>query len=963
MQTSPPSSVAESPLTPPSSSTENSPSKQPTQNSIKSLEAVRAIVERGEYRQARTQLQAILTETPNSALALLLLARCESKLGNLDIAVDVISSIPIDHPGIGLPATGQASEWLIELKRYSEAEEKLQRVIEKQPDLVAANRRMAQLMNNQGRRFEAIPYLQKLAQTGAASLSELYGMHVASNPFIHRSPDRSLDVDLNELANARLLWFDGKIEQTRVRLNRLLESPTKSLAALAFAGRVFAIMQDENALVSWRQSLPPNIQREPEYWFAMGTWQQLLAQHRRAVRCFAEAVSRDPTDRFSYLGLSQSLAALGEEDSSRSAKHRFEQLESAEFIVSEIDRSPEQLQRLIELLIDLKRPAEAQQWARVTKTNITTRKNTIPAVSNSPLWQTCGVRIADWPLPEVSGNSVLLSTKSRLANGQDSPRSPLVLQDASKALGLSFQYLTDSSVPEAGVADPSAPSPSAPSPGVNVEQLSMYQIGGGGMGAIDFDLDGWTDIYFGQGSGVPFQQTGSQPNELFRNLAGQRFESTEQSSGTGDRGYTQGIAVVDENQDGFHDLVVANIGKNSLYRNNGDGTFTAQNLGDSEQAIWTSSIAGGDINGDHLPDLVFVNYLHDERITTFPCRGAASPCTPQKFTPAIDQWLPNNARGSWDEHPQPMTGSAQYGLGIVMADFDNTPGNELYIANDTVANQLWCQQQSAERTDHAQLRGLAVGLRGNPKGSMGIASGDYDRDGRLDVHVTNFSNESSDLYLQRQPNLFFNTFSNDSLGTSTVQMVGWGTQAADFDNDGWLDLAALNGHFYNGLPDGSAYRMKPQLFSGSEEGLALQSEMDGFWQTPTLGRSLLKLDWNRDGRMDLLANHLDAPASLLNNESLSKNWVQFELIGVESERDAIGARVVVECDEQQWSAWVTSGDGYQCSNQRLVHIGIGDQSQIDHVHVFWPSGQTQTFSSVPTNQQHQLIESQMQLSE
>jgi ASPIC and UnbV/FG-GAP-like repeat len=242
---------------------------------------------------------------------------------------------------------------------------------------------------------------------------------------------------------------------------------------------------------------------------------------------------------------------------------------------------------------------------------------------------------------------------------------------------------------------------------------------------------------------------------------------------------------------------------------------------------------------------------------------------------------------------------------------------------------------------------------------MGVACGDFDRNGKLDLHITNFANEPSALYLQQDHGIFVNQTIGLHLEEATYAMVGWGTQAADFDNNGWTDVAILNGHIYPSLPDGSPYQMLPQMFRGGPEGFAIvEPESATYWSTPRLGRSLVKLDWNQDGLVDLAGGHLDAPIALLQNSSTDGNWIQLELVATESERSAIGAQVRVVCAKQEWMQWVTSGDGYQSSNEAVLAIGLGDEPTIERVEVSWPSGAETSFTLIEPNQRYLLVENE-----
>ena len=242
---------------------------------------------------------------------------------------------------------------------------------------------------------------------------------------------------------------------------------------------------------------------------------------------------------------------------------------------------------------------------------------------------------------------------------------------------------------------------------------------------------------------------------------------------------------------------------------------------------------------------------------------------------------------------------------------------------------------------------------------MGIAHGDLDHNGTLDLQVTNYWNEASDIYLQRKTGLFvpanfdFGTFS------ASQNTVGWGTQAVDFDRNGWLDLAVLNGHVVDKPGSQEPYEMKPQLFQTLSDGSSTRVSVtpdSGYWTKNQLGRTMAVLDWNRDSRPDLVTNHLDGPVALLTNNTVGGQSVQIELKGTRSERDATGARITVTCGQQTWTQWQAGGDGFLCSNEAVLDFGLADAKSIDRVDVQWPSGNLQSFTNLQINQRYLMIE-------
>ena len=922
------------------------------------VRSARAAIQTRDYARVEEILRPVLVADPSHADALFVLAQAQAAQGNLPAAVKSLDAIPQARSEVTLAALGQAADWLIELGQFAEAEQRLRKMIKSFGDLAPIHRRLAQLLNNQGRRFDAMPHMRALAQLGVATEPELYGMTTFSDPFIHRTaiPEQA-DVDSSSLTLARHKLYEGKSNEAFAIIDKLRAEQPNSTAVSAFLGRVIVDRQDDEAFSEWIASRPAGIEREPEYWSALGHYYQSRDKHDVAIRCFLEAATRDDTDRKSYLGLARSLDIVGKNDVGKVAMKRFQLLEQVSYIASEVERTPDQLNDMSDLLLKLHRPAEASGWNRVANKRGTsrTRQQSAGTEVGQPTrdWITCGIESSQWPLPDLKSTQAWTIQDNPDRSDSDGR---MVLVDVADSTELQMQYL---------------PGP----PGTDLDFLLMHQTVGGGIAAMDYDLDGWVDLYLTQSGGEPFKDLASEPNHLFRNVGGEKFQRITEQAGVGDRSYAQGATACDINQDGFGDLIVANMGANVLLINNGDGTFRPQTYGPEEGSnLWTTSIACGDLDGDHLPEIIEVNYIDDPTVLQASCSDlkADGRCNPQRFRPATDRFLIARPDGSFESWLPEDAIPPGYGFAALIANIDDRFGNDLFIANDTDPNHYWQRQSAAgsegrfQLRERAQILGCAIGLSGQPESCMGIAAGDFDRNGRMDFHITNYTFESSDLYLQQASGLFSNRFVRYGLETVTRPMLGWGTQAMDFDCDGWLDLVVLNGHLDSMFVDGTPYRMPPQVFRGSRTGFSdagSDVKDEAFWTTPALGRTLAAADWNRDGKMDLIAYNIDTPAALLENRSPGGHWLQLELIGTESDRNAVGAKVSVACGDESWTSWITGGDGFQCKNESIVHIGIGSQQSIDAIEVTWPSGATSTYRAVSPNRRYLVIEDQAKLLE
>ena len=379
-----------------------------------------------------------------------------------------------------------------------------------------------------------------------------------------------------------------------------------------------------------------------------------------------------------------------------------------------------------------------------------------------------------------------------------------------------------------------------------------------------------------------------------------------------------------------------------------------------------ASVAIADLNGDALPDLFEVNYIQDSQIARRPDRDDSGRVIeavgPAGYAPARDRIGINDGSGGIVFDSIGEESSAVFrGLGVVIADFNNSPGNDIFVGNDKSPNQLWVRDPDThEWFDIAMVTGVAYSFDGGGTASMGIAAGDFDNTGTLDLHIANFQNESACLYLAHS-SYFQDRAAQFRLGVPSYEVLGFGSQALDFDNNGLLDLAVTNGHIDDYRAMSGPFRQKSQLFAnlGNRFEELKVSDPSGYWATPHLGRAMARLDFNRDGRNDLVVTHLSESSSLLLNETdQSGHWLQLKLIGVESERDAIGAKVMIESGEHQWTAWVTGGDGYLCRNESVVSFGLGMLASADRVRIEWPSGAKQLLNDVAVDRRILVVENE-----
>ncbi len=483
----------------------------------------------------------------------------------------------------------------------------------------------------------------------------------------------------------------------------------------------------------------------------------------------------------------------------------------------------------------------------------------------------------------------------------------------------------------------------------------------GGVALLDFDGDGWLDVYALQGG--PFPPPGCPPpfgDRLFRNRGDGRFQDVTATSGLAalPGGYGHGVAVGDYDNDGRPDLFVTRWRSYALYRNLGGGRFqdaTAQ-AGLGGDRDWPTSAAWADFDNDGDLDLYVCHYLKwdaaNPTLCEYPARSKPGYmyCGPLAF-PALPDHVFRNDGGRFID----VTAEAGIvdrdgrGLGVVAADLDDDGKVDVFVANDLSANHFFRNLGGFRFSEQASEAGLAGNAEGGSLAGMGIACGDLDGDGRPDVAVTNFYNEATTLYHNHGGGLFSDRSAAADLTVATRQFLGFGLAALDANNDGQLDLAQANGHIADFVPS-FPYEMRAQLLLGDASGHFRDvSERAGPpWQVLRLGRGLAVGDIDNDGRMDVLIVGQGVPLALFHNQpaTTAGNFLTLALEGVASNRDGVGAKVTVSAGGRSQVAVRFGGGSYLSASDPRLHFGLGAARRADRVEVRWPSGRRDTYEGL-----------------
>jgi hypothetical protein len=495
----------------------------------------------------------------------------------------------------------------------------------------------------------------------------------------------------------------------------------------------------------------------------------------------------------------------------------------------------------------------------------------------------------------------------------------------------------------------------------------LLETTGSGAAFFDYDNDGWQDIFLVNGARLdPIR--GEQPtNRLYRNKGDGTFQDVTEKAGLRRTGWGQGVCVGDYDNDGNEDLFISAYGKNALYRNQGNGAFAevAERAGvANNRTRWGSGCAFLDYDRDGRLDLFVASYIDLDLKTaplpeTGPClyKGLTVACGPPGLAGGVNSLYRNNGDGTFTDvsvKAGVTKTNGTYGLGVLVADFDDDGWPDVYVANDSAPAALYHNNRDGTFTDVGVEAGCALSVDGKPQAGMGATAGDYDRDGRLDIFKTNFAGDTSTLYHNAGKGVFDDVTFRAGLGLNT-RWLGWGCGFVDVDNDGWPDIFLVNGHVYpevERLTTEAGYAQRKVLYRNLGNGRFedISERVGGAVTEPTPSRGCAFGDFDNDGDIDILINPVNAYPELLRADSNTKNnWITVKLVGVKSNRDGIGARVrCVTADGSQIDE-VRSGGSYYSQNDLRVHFGVGKNQKVKAIEIRWPSGQTDALGDVSVN--------------
>jgi hypothetical protein len=513
------------------------------------------------------------------------------------------------------------------------------------------------------------------------------------------------------------------------------------------------------------------------------------------------------------------------------------------------------------------------------------------------------------------------------------------------------------------------------------EKKYIVESMGGGVALFDFDGDGKLDIYLVNSYTVEaaLANRPRPPAALYRNRGDGTFEDVAAKAGVANPGWAMGVSVADYDNDGHDDLYVTCFGPNKLYRNLGNRTFedvTAKaGVGD---ARFSTGAAWGDYDRDGDLDLFVANYV-DFKLDDLPqfgkgdlCkyRNIAVQCGPRGLPGAGDSLYRNDSvkggDGTFTEVSRKAgveDANGLYGLGVMWTDFDDDGWADILVANDATPNYAYRNNRDGTFSERGLTLGWAVDENGVEQGSMGISIGDADRDGRLDLVVTNFSEQYNTIYRKNADGNYTDASRATRTADASMPLVGWGVKFFDYDHDGWLDLFVANGHVYpqiEGAYPGGEYRQRKLVYRNLRNGgfAEVSGELGAALRERRASRGAAFGDYDEDGDVDVLVNDLDGPPMLLRNDGGAQagNWVKLHLVGMKSNRNAAGARVSLKAGGSTQIAEVHAGDSYLSHSDWRVHFGLGSARVVTEVQIRWPNGAIERWRNLPVNQTHRLVE-------
>jgi len=507
------------------------------------------------------------------------------------------------------------------------------------------------------------------------------------------------------------------------------------------------------------------------------------------------------------------------------------------------------------------------------------------------------------------------------------------------------------------------------------QQKYLPETTGAGCAFLDYDNDGWMDIYLvNSGKCDFFSPDPALRNALYHNNRDGTFTDVTEKAGVGAGGYGQGVGVGDYDGDGFPDLYVTQYGRSILYHNNGDGTFTdvTEKAGVAAPG-WSSSAVWFDYDNDGRLDLFVCRFVDFDKSKNLPCEAdnKLGYCIPRLYKPTASWLFHNNGDGTFTDVSK-ASGIANYlgkAWGVVATDINNDGRLDLFVANDTAPNFLFANRDGGKFEQIGEPAGVAYSEAGRPRSGMGVDSADFNQDGWMDLFVANIDHEMYSLYRNNHDETFDDEARSSGIATATRLMSGWGLKFFDYDNDGNLDLFLSNGN-----PDDLiqvyhkdvGYQEPLLLFHGSSGGSFqdVSAQSGPVFAKPLSARGMAIGDFDNDGAVDVLISINDGAPILLHNQAGKQNhWLGVHLVGTKSNRDAVGARIVYQSGDLKRSRMKVGGGSFLSSHDPRLVLGLGARTKLDWLEVTWPgpSKRIERITDLPVDRYITIVEGEGKL--
>ncbi|MFG0267848.1 MAG: FG-GAP-like repeat-containing protein [Rhodopirellula sp. JB055] len=966
---------------------------------------MRVLGRTGKWEEAWNLRDAVLDQHSDDPDAITYVARVAYQTGRANLAADYLEqACQVENYG----SPKRVDETLIAMisaGRTHDAMAFLAKVVNAHPDRHETRRVLFDLQMGTEERSAGLVNGQRLIRERQFDLELLMTMtdteirSMDAKPLdemVERNPD-----DLRPLIGAARSALDQNLfDEAHESLDKIVARHPDYATAAAMRALLLAEQADWKELESSLPLMPADVTLRRHFWTAMGMWAEATGNHEAAAKAHWKATQTDPDISRSWLDLQRVLqsepsldvdASVVQAIGNRAKQlNRFNQLRRRFDRSGRISRSV--ISEMVSVVRELGRAWEAEAWISVgmqlpedDSVDLKgLRRDLVASLRRDTPWQEVQnhpelqldlsdfhfqpslERFLQRQIAEQDASTEAPKSSTTAAKTDDAssdPSQPIELVNEAQKRGISFLAATGQDLDQPGI--------------------SLHQTLGCGGATLDFDLDGWSDLTLVTAGGTPPHKD-SPPNVLLRNENGV-FVTAPESAGVNDRGFAQGIAVGDLNEDGWPDLLCTNYGPNVLLINQGDGTFldqTATWIDDPDETRWSTGAAFADLDSDGLTDMVVLNYCEGLDPITFVCGDGtdepARSCSPMRFRGDQDQFFRTRPHGgiqdvtqAWDA----LATDAGRGLGVAIGRFEDRPGNQVFIANDMTSNFYWSPSPNETNSDWSESalpRGLAVDGRSVAQGSMGIAVDDFNRDGKIDFYVTNFDQEYNTLHLQTGPGSWRDSTMAVNLGTDTLPLVGFGTTSTDLDGDGRNELIVANGHVDIFERDDlseepapstarrSLYAQPMQIFRHGSDGRFETAPLSGeYLSQPHVGRSLWTIDANRDLRPDLMVTHQTEPAALLINHITSKSpKLKLRVAGTQSSRDAIGTRITVMAGDWRMTHWVVAGGSYLSTDEAAWTLSCPDSADDVTVEIRWPNDQPQTFQGIATNSEWLMVQGQ-----